>query len=587
MSDTLKASSGKGSIREALSARHGCGRGHFHRLNGHFSRARTCAGDTTRVRCGPVAQGAGEHVGLLTDTQKKGADPNLLRLRALYVRNHGELRAAARKADPTGGFPQVLENVYVWMRLHPDLRPTSTLDTTDPVAVNVQNEKPVLISGKQKGPRSESAISINPHDPQLIIAASNTIAEKGGPQAQFFSLNGGAAWGQSQLPVRPVNSFHSDPTVNWTSDGTAWATTLGINASRTRLQLLSYRSVKADGPGKTWRFEGVISGNQQTAADKQAMCVDHGENSAHKDNIYVIWHNNLPAFVNRRTTDGWQQPMQVSGEETEGMAMGCDITTNSPGEVFAAWPDTGSKKLFFVKSVNGGKDFSSPTQITQSKGAYELKIPALSEKRGALIAVSMAAFRDATHDDVYVSWVDQSDARDWFEPTNDPLQDVKSTCTARIWFTRSTDGGKQWEPPMKINDPELASNATPNDQFNQRLAVNPTSGTLGVIYFDTQQDKDRKRSHLVFQASTDHGKSWSKPVTVTETMIDETAVNANKGNQYGDYNGITVFKDQFFPAWTNRAKGNPEQIFSSRITVTKDPQGQPLARIAKFTPIRQ
>lgn len=100
----------------------------------------------------------------------------------------------------------------------------------------------------------------------------------------------------------------------------------------------------------------------QTQTDKQMIWVDHSPVSPFKDNIYVIWHNGTPVFVNRRTgpSGAWQTPIQVSGAETTGTGIGGDIKTNSFGDVFAFWPDTGSSKLFVAKSIDGGETFSTP-----------------------------------------------------------------------------------------------------------------------------------------------------------------------------------------------------------------------------------
>ena len=140
----------------------------------------------------------------------------------------------------------------------------------------------------------------------------------------------------------PGDSHHSDPTVDWTTDGTAWATTIGVDAGTTDLQMRAYRS---DDGGKTWTFDGTFSG-EQTSADKQQMWVDRSPTSPFKDTIYAIWHNGRPAFVNRRLSSGWQVPIRVSGAETTGTGIGGDITTNANGDVFAVWPDTVSQNVF-------------------------------------------------------------------------------------------------------------------------------------------------------------------------------------------------------------------------------------------------
>jgi len=77
------------------------------------------------------------------------------------------------------------------------------------------------------------------------------------------------------------------------------------------------RAYKSTDNGVTWTFDATFSGGQ-TATDKQMLWVDHSPMSPFKDNIYVIWHNNDPVFINRRTAGGWQTPIQVSGTETTG-----------------------------------------------------------------------------------------------------------------------------------------------------------------------------------------------------------------------------------------------------------------------------
>ena len=79
---------------------------------------------------------------------------------------------------------------------------------------------------------------------------------------------------------------------------------------------------------------------------------------------------------------------------------------------------------------------------------------------------------------------------------------------------------------------------------------------------------------MFFQASADNGRTWSKPATqVTSSPTDETTVNANLGNQYGDYNGLSVADGVFFPCWTDRRDNRTEAIFTARITLRTNAAG--------------
>jgi hypothetical protein len=481
-------------------------------------------------------------------------------LRAHYRRNHAEMRKVVSHPDPTGGYPLALENLHAWMLLHQDLQPSPSPPSKAAAAVTAGQN--LRISGKQDSPRSESDIRINFTNPAQIIAGSNDIGN--GRQAQFFSSDGGVSWGQTTLPLLAGDSLHSDPTVDWTSDGTAWATTIGIDATSTVLQMRAYKST--DG-GNTWSFDSTFSGDQ-TSADKQMVWVDRSPTSPFRDNIYAIWHNNQPAFVNHRDSSGWQSPIQVSGAETTATAIGGDIKTNSVGTVFAVWPDTGSHNLFFVKSTDGAATFSSPLPIGKTIATFQINVPAFAE-RAALVGVSIAAFKNDSRDDVYVSFLDLSGDSGCNTAGSEPGDDVNSDCKSRVWFTRSTDGGKTWsEAAKKIND-----DGGRTDQFNHKLAVDPDDGTLGIVYYGTGTGADRKKTNLMFQLSTDNGKTWSSPIQVTTKTTDETTVSADNGNQYGDYNGLSVLKGVFFPSWTDRRDNESEEIYTAKVTVQKDAAG--------------
>jgi hypothetical protein len=415
------------------------------------------------------------------------------------------------------------------------------------------------ISGVQITPRSESDIRLDFRDPRRIIAASNNIGNGG--QAQFFSRNGGVTWGQSMLGLVGNDQFHSDPTVDWTSDGMAWATTIGIEVKffgDLNLVLRAYRS--ADG-GQTWVFDGTISG-AQNSSDKQLMWVDHSPTSPFRDTIYVIWHNDAPVFVNRRTraSGAWGTPLRISGPETTGTGIGGDITSNVLGQVFAFWPDTGSRSIFMAKSTDGGASFGGPVRVATTFGSFEVGVPA-SDGRAPLIYVSAAAYRDALDNFVYAVWTDLTGAPGCRVPSDEPGGNAVSTCKSRIWFTRSLDGGATWQRPTMLSDSPART-----DQFNPRLAVDESDGTLAVVYYDTFGDATRLRSNLWCQSSGDNGTTWSPPIRVTTAPTDETTAGSD-ANQYGDYNGLSGNRGTFFPSWTDRRLPAPrEEIWSAALS---------------------
>lgn len=461
--------------------------------------------------------------------------------------------------DPTGGYPLVLKEIAEWMESHQDLKvgQGDALKEVEEVAQNKTIHADKRISGAPGAPRSESDIRINFFDPSKIISGSNNISGTGS-QAMFYSTDGGGTWGQSSLPLMSPDVFHSDPTVDWTSDGRGWSSTIGITSGGGALRMRNYTSTDN---GATWTFEATFSG-AQTSADKQLVWIDHSPTSPYFNQTYAIWHNGLPAFMNRRTAGvagTWAAPTQVSGAESTGTAIGSDVKTNSEGDVFGFWPTTTNRKVFVVKSTNGGASYGTPVQIATTFDGFDIGVPSFNGRR-ALIYISGGAYKTPTKNLVYAAWTDLSGEGGCTGAGNEPGNNVASTCKTRIWFARSTDGGATWSPKVMINN-----QAGLNDQFNQCLAVDEMTGAIGIIYYDTEADAGRKKTHVYYQRSFDDGLTWSAPDQVSTAQTDETSAGADGGNQYGDYNSLSSYAGVLFPSWTDRRSGAREEIWTAKI----------------------
>ncbi|MEP7254613.1 MAG: T9SS type A sorting domain-containing protein [Ferruginibacter sp.] len=485
-------------------------------------------------------------------------------LRAHWQKAHPEVNYTAE--DPTGGYPLVLKEIMEWMETHQDLQPGpgNERDTADNTSNSTINNE-LRVSGLQTVPRSESDIRINFFDQTKIISASNNIGGTG-RQGIYYSTNSGASWLQAELPLTTGDAFHSDPTVDWTSDSRAWSSTLGINSAGSVLKMRNH--VSTDN-GATWTLDATVSGTQ-TNVDKQMVWVDHSATSPYYNQQYAIWHNGNPAFMNRRTAGvggTWlAAPIQVSGAESTGTCIGSDVKTNSFGDVFGFWPTTTNRKILVVKSTNGGASYGTPVQAATTYDGYDIGVPSFNSRR-ALIYVSGGAYRTAGKNMVYACWTDLSGNAGCTAAANEPAASIVSTCKTRIWFVRSLDGGATWQTPIRINN-----QAGLNDQFNQWMAVDETSGIIGIMYYDTQADPGRKKTDVYYQYSTNDGVTWSTPEKVTTAQTDETiSGSADLGNQYGDYNGLSFYANKAWPSWTDRRNNAKEEIWTAKITVTVVP----------------
>lgn len=442
-----------------------------------------------------------------------------------------------------------LRDIRGWMVARQDLTrgdpPSSGSSTTAASASGEQR-----ISGAQSSSRGETAIRVNRYEPRRIVAASKNL-QPGAPRglsgeqmAIFYSSDGGASWGQSYLPWYAGDVHMGDPSVDWTSDGTAWATIIGVTPG-TSLVVRVYKST--DG-GATWTFDSTLS-SPVGLNDKDMMWVDHSASSPFKDNVYVIWDINGAGMMARRigATGTWQAPIQV------GLGSGMDVKTNQYGDVFAFLPGSGPG---VAKSTDGGASFGSPVKIATTFGSGWL-VPA-NNIRGVTLYLVGGAWRTATRNEVYAVWNDLS-GEPGCTSGYGPGSDATSTCKTRIWFARSTDGGASWSVPVKINDP-----AALDDQFFPWLVVDDVTGRLAVSYYDTLGDASRTSVNVYCQSSADGGQSWSSPLEVSSAATNETTAGAS-WFQFGDYAGMDGYAGVFFPVWTDRRSGGPEEIWTAAI----------------------
>jgi len=477
-------------------------------------------------------------------------------LRVMWRKQHPEGEYLA--IDGTGGYPLVLNELHEWMVSHPDLRTGPGVrepeEKKKPAGPTVSTGEDLRISENSFSPHSESDIRVNYWDPSRIVSASNNIRGSG-VLAVYYSGDGGATWKQSTLPHPVDENFQSDPAVDWTSDGTVWASAIGILSTGNNSSTLHLRAWRSSNGGATWTQDATISGDQESA-DKQMMWVDHSESSPYKDTIYVIYHNGRHVFVTRHIPGGsWTEPMQISGGETLGTGIGSDIKTDSAGNVYAFWPDTGSRKIYFARSTNGGESFGKPVVVGSTSQSFQTDLPAQHD-RGALVYVTGGAYKVGKNTNVYAAWAELSGAAGCRTPFDDPRDNVNSACKNRVWFSRSTNSGTKWAKPRMINNQTSKS-----DQFNPWMVVDETSGQLGIIYYDTVGE-ERTSVNVFFQTSTDGGQKWSAPVRLSSAP--SSAVPADDGNQFGDYNALSGLAGVFFPSWTDR-RGQHEEIWTAPV----------------------
>jgi hypothetical protein len=372
----------------------------------------------------------------------------------------------------------------------------------------------------------EPSVAVNPKNPDNIVAASvlDNI---------YVTKDGGTTW--TKVKVKSPFGVYGDPSVIADSKGRFYF----FHLSDPTMGKGDYSSEKLDrivvqessDGGLTWSEGAGIGFNPPKDQDKQWPTIDA------KGNIYLTWTqfdvygSNDPAcqsnilFSKSRNGKSWSDPVQIT--QTPGDCLDGDNTAEGAvpvvalgGKIFVVWAN--QNKIFFDRSYDGGQTWlSNDLGIAEQKGGWDLKIPGHDRCNGMPILMADNT-QLMTKGMLYLVWADQTNG------DND----------TDIWFTRSSNGGDSWTPPIRVND-----DGPGKHQYLPWLAVDQVSGYVYIVYYD-------RRNHE--GSATDVYLAWSKDTgtTFTNVKISESPFTPDESAFFGDYNNISAHNGVVVPIWT-------------------------------------
>jgi hypothetical protein len=388
------------------------------------------------------------------------------------------------------------------------------------------------VSGPLNG-GAESAIAIKPTDVNRVIAGSN------GPnagQTMWFSSNGGTTWNLAGALAGA--NICCDPTVAWSTNGTvAYTATLGNG-------VYVYRSTDN---GQTWGTNVVVP-TTNDSVDKEYLHVDNAPTSPHIDRVYICWHLDNVQKFSRSLDQGvsFQTPITFASEPT---GIGCDLSSDTSGNLYYVYPDFNTPAIRVLKSTNGGTSFAASVIAATTSASYDFPIPAMSVRRAFVYAatdvdLSNSAFKDS----IYIAFTDSTAAT-----TN-----VAANNHARIRVAFSRNGGATWT----VRTPHETADSLTVDRFHPWLKVDQ-NGRVHVVYYDTRNSVSRTGVDFFYSYSDDGAATWSTPSRLTSINTPKPADSF----EWGDYNGMDIALNKALGIFTdNRAEGgggNTVDVYSA------------------------
>jgi hypothetical protein len=212
--------------------------------------------------------------------------------------------------------------------------------------------------------------------------------------------------------------------------------------------------------------------------------------------------------------------------DDNGALVGFLGVVGTDGTIYAIWND--GNTITFTESSDGGKTFAA------SRSIVEVGPPYFGGAGGVPGVARVMGFPQAGVDNrggPYVAWSDYRNG------------DVD------VFVASSTNHGKSWSKPVRVNDDPLHDGC---DKFFQFMAVDPITGTVYVQFYDRRGAPANRKKRVTLARSVDGGRTFANC---------DWSDAAFEGQQafLGDYTWLTAFNNRVYGVWTGAAAAEAGQ----------------------------
>jgi hypothetical protein len=399
---------------------------------------------------------------------------------------------------------------------------------------------------------TEPGIAVNPMNPQQVVAVFQDNVHAS------YSVDAGHTWLAAEN-VDPKNyRVSGDVSAAFDNQGHAFVCYIAFDKlgtfnywahGATRNGIFVRRSL--DG-GKTWEAEHIPVAEQPSEAgipfeDKPYIVADNSK-GRFAGNLYIGWTRwritDSQMVLSRSTDDGktWSKPIEIDAHpglprDDNGAAEGFDGVVGPDGTLYAIWSQ--DNEIMLTTSRDGGQSFSRARPIIHT-APIMFAIQTLERANGfPQIAIDPKSKR------LHVTWSDYS---------NGDLD---------VFVATSDDGGKRWSAPARVNNDPVHNGA---EQFFQWLAVDPTDGSVDVLFYDRRGDPQNRKQIVVLARSTDGGRTFANYAWTDEAF-------EASGVFFGDYTGIAAYGGRVYGIWTEKPAPAPETKPEEQKEAKPQPRG--------------
>jgi hypothetical protein len=430
---------------------------------------------------------------------------------------------------------------------------------------------------------SEEAIAVNPTDPDNIVVVTNIGHREAGLPAGLFegvSFDGGTTWRRSLIGLGaddPLGGTCCDPSLSFDRYGNLFMTYLSLVDGQVPNEVPS--ALSTDG-GRTFDVIASISRGDLPAGkaggDTRGLFrfVDQPTITSGSGEVWIVFNGGGPILATGAPVSGLGEVGSFIPVEVVPGSNNCtygDVAIGPGGQAMQACnkgeSGQGGGKIFVNVDPDGLGPVGFGDRIFVTKthvGGFDF-LPSQSDRsvdaEVGLTWAATAAARAGRIDMVYTrEYRNESDDTD-------------------IFVRHSDDQGATWSEPVRVNDDE-----TTNSQFLPKIDLDPVTGDLAVIWYDSRGDQGTggpgdtdgiaNTDAQVWGAfSTDGGTSFGANIRISEGTSNSQ--DSGNGIDYGDYTGLSFHGGIAHPAWSDNSNStgdNPDgalhqlDIFTAAVT---------------------
>jgi SdrD B-like domain len=397
-------------------------------------------------------------------------------------------------------------------------------------------------TSKRSGEESETAVAIDPSNPNRVFVMSNEISGSG--MNDSYSSDGGVTWTNST-----ITNNDGDPSAVFDMFGNLWITYLntGVGTSVS----LSTNGGQSFSVFATLYTSGtdqptITTGPSNTAGHAMVAV------SVNKGSVQVVHYLDVTGLGTAGTFSA-EIAVPSSGSGITGEFS--DIAIGAGGRTAIAYVNSGSgtgpDNVYFNYDADG-----------IGAGAFNSRITVTATNVGSFFAPPAQNSR-SVDSEPDLQWDYSGGAH------NGRLYLIYSdspgvgNADMDVYLRYSDNNGATWSNRLKIND----DGATGKTQMLPKLSVDETTGNVAVSWYDCRNSAGNTATEFWGAVSYDGGVTFQPNIKLSGGQSTSLT-----NNQYGDYTSIDFADGRFISCWTDNSNStgdNPNGTADHDIYIAK------------------